>query len=154
MTVLERTFNILTDRELLVELRTSIWQYKEDTDLSWATESNIQGFVKIVVLDIITATGLSDKLKCFSKMSVFKLRPGKYPKPGYLAPTHSPKDIWVVLNGYIPAGIIEVKTPGCSVFRSEYIAGQMLDYLLRLQTFHGLQWVFGKLYSCPLICCS
>jgi len=42
-----------------------------------------------------------------------------------------------------PAGIIAVKTPGLGVFDSELIAGQMLDYLLRLQSFHGLEWVFG-----------
>ena len=65
------------------------------------------------------------------------------PKPAVF-PSHSLIDIWVVFKQGLPAGIIEVKTPGHAVFDSKYIAGQMLDYMLRLQTFHGLQWVFGK----------
>jgi len=66
------------------------------------------------------------------------------PKPAVF-PSHSLIDIWVVFKQGLPAGIIEVKTPGHAVFGSKYIAGQMLDYMLRLQTFHGLQWVFGMI---------
>ena len=46
----------------------------------WASESDIQGFVKIVLQGAIREAGLQGKLHCFNELSVFELRP----------------DIWIV----------------------------------------------------------
>ena len=72
----KRGFVVLDDRQLLTECQCAIWPLKLNTSLSWATESDIQGYVKLVVSDIIAATGLADTLECFNELSVFKFRPG------------------------------------------------------------------------------
>ena len=71
----KRGFVVLNDRQLLTERQCAIWPQKLNSGLSW-TESDIQGYVKQVVSDIIGATGLADTLECFNELSVFKFRPG------------------------------------------------------------------------------
>ena len=81
---------------------------------AWATESDVQGFVKIVLQDAIEAAGLSQRLTCYNEMSIFKLRP----------------DIWVVTNDRgVPVGVCEVKKPGRSIMDSRVLHGQIYDYV-------------------------
>jgi hypothetical protein len=120
-------FNLLANMTLTAA--PGIWSQHQTGGLeSWGSESDIQGFVKIVLTDAIFAVGLKNRLHCFNELSVFSIRP----------------DIWIVVNNRgVPVGVCEVKTPGSSIMESDIIHGQIFDYMLQLRSFHGLKHVFG-----------
>jgi hypothetical protein len=123
----ERTFNIL--KNLTLHGGEVIWtKFRQNCLSSWSSEADIQSFVQDVISDALTSIGLEKKLICQKEMSVFKVRP----------------DIWVVTIGKgIPVGVIEVKKPDEKIMSSELVHGQIYDYMIRLQSFHGLKNVFG-----------
>lgn len=105
-----------------------LWtKYAQQGPLPWATESDIQALVKDMLVDAISGVGLSDKIQCFNELSVFDLRP----------------DIWLVLAGGFPIGVVEVKTHSNDILKSPRVCGQIFDYMLRLKSFFGLTHVFG-----------
>eukprot|EP00977_Amphora_coffeiformis_P000444 scaffold112_cov196-Amphora_coffeaeformis.AAC.11 len=77
--------------------------------------------------------GLEGRVECFNELSIFDLRP----------------DIWIVCNGGVPIGVVEVKKTAIDnedeTLHSPFVQGQLFDYMLRLQSFFGLQHVFGIL---------
>jgi len=106
-----------------------IWRLKKDR-ARWATEQDIAALVRHVLQDSISSAGLEDVLDCHAELSVFELRP----------------DIWIVMTNLgIPVGVVEVKRPGDDdvVMNDATVFGQVYDYMMRLQSFHGLQCVFG-----------
>lgn len=104
------------------------WTFFHSTEMTWASETDIQNYVQAVIADAIAAAGLQGVLKATRELSVFRLRP----------------DIWVLVkqNG-IPIGVVEVKKPGGKILESGFVFGQIYDYLLRLKSFHGLKFAFG-----------
>jgi hypothetical protein len=125
--LVEKTFAVLTDLELLNE-GASIWETAKNNQLLLHTESDIQGFVKLVLGDAIAAAGLKDELHLANELSVVDLRP----------------DIWLVLSSHrMPVGVIEVKKPGSTIMQKPLVFGQIYDYLLQLQSFNGLKTPFG-----------
>lgn len=132
--LLERSDYGLFPDENLCRLDSSVlWQIHEvNGSLDWGSESDIQGMVKQVLQTAIYTVGLKGKLKCFNELSIFDLRP----------------DIWIVYGGGIPIGVVEVKKPGeDGTLQHPYVHGQLFDYMLRLQSFFGLEQVFGILTS-------
>lgn len=127
-TLQESTFSALSTIPSSTANASSIWAtLATQPALPWGSESDIQGFVKQVLADVIAATKLDQKLKCFNELGVFRLQ----------------KDIWVVLANGIPVGVVEVKKPGKDIMDSETLHGQIYDYMLRLKNFFGQTWVFG-----------
>ena len=60
--------------------------------------------------------------------------------------SESTTDIWIVCQGGAPIGVVEVKKPDENdTLRHAAVQGQLFDYMLRLQSFFGLQHVFGIL---------
>ncbi len=95
---------------------------------SWGSEREIQTAVTLVLQDLISSVGLEDMLRCYQELSIFKLR----------------ADIWIVVDATgVPVGVVEVKKPGKKIMQSDYVHGQIYDYMMRLRSFHGLKHVFG-----------
>ncbi len=139
-TLIERPVNSI--QNLALRGGTAIWgKYKNRNEpFLWSSESDIQQLVKDVIEDAIAAAGVAREVVCQNELSVFQLRP----------------DIWILLNrgntfvhmkitveGKMPIGIVEVKKPDEDVMNHRLLHGQILDYLLRLKSFYGLQDVFG-----------
>lgn len=130
----ERQFGLFPDEYLCRQDTPALWfihQLNANSN-DWGSESDIQGMVKQVLQTAIFTVGLEGKIKCFNELSIFDLRP----------------DIWIVCVGKIPIGVVEVKEPGADdALQSPYVQGQIFDYMLRLQSFFGLEHVFGILSS-------
>ena len=101
-----------------------------------ASESDIHRLVRFVLEDVkaLASEQLPEmNLELFNELSVFQLR----------------ADIWVVTAGGVPVGAVEAKQPPLSsgdpdaALSDMSLAGEVLDYLLRLKTFHGLRHCFG-----------
>mmetsp|Transcript_521 Transcript_521/g.739 ORF Transcript_521/g.739 Transcript_521/m.739 type:complete len:510 (+) Transcript_521:622-2151(+) len=124
----ERTFLPLKNLRTLDHI-SRIWaDLGSKSTLRWATESDIQGFVKLVINDAIAAAGLENELSCFNELGIFRLRP----------------DIWILFEQKgIPIGVIEVKKPDSKIMNSNRLHGQIYDYMLRLRHFFGQKWIFG-----------
>ena len=136
----ERTFEMYSDAVLCRRDTPALWYVYYDMNggsNDWGSESDIQGLVKQVLQSAICTVGLAAKIKCFNELSIFDLRP----------------DIWIVCTGGIPIGVVEVKKPGDDdddddyALQNPYVQGQIFDYMLRLQSFFGLEHVFGILSS-------
>lgn len=124
----ERVFCPLQD--LRLERGGSIWgMYNaRNNHLPWGSEKDIQTYVKEVIVSAIDAVGLKAELQCQEELSIFNVRP----------------DIWIVTSNHgIPVGVIEVKKPDDSIMKDPVVHGQIYDYMLRLQSFYGIQNVFG-----------
>jgi hypothetical protein len=113
----------------------SLKGFIKDGSLQYSSESDVQGFVKLLMNDVITAAGLSKRLCLFNEIAFNAMRP----------------DIWVfevirdrALN--IPIGNIEVKKSSNELTNKTSI-GQLFDYLLQLRVHHGRNEVFGILTS-------
>lgn len=118
-------FGILKDIKL--EGGRVLWaKFEQDKKLSRGTE-NIQAYVQLLLLDAIAAVGLAGQIECFNELGVFDLRP----------------DIWVMLANGVPIGVVEVKVPSVGILNNPKVHGQIFDYMLRLQSFFGVQDVFG-----------
>ncbi len=122
----EKAFVLLPDLTLRAEGR-SVWETHHNNQLKWHSESDIQGFVRQALGDIIAAAGLQDRIELANELGVVDLR----------------VDIWLVLMNGVPIGVVEVKKPGESIMNSPYLFGQIFDYMLQLQAFHGLSTPFG-----------
>jgi hypothetical protein len=96
------------------------------TKLQYASESDIQGHVKNVILDALGITSL-DGITCLNELSVF----------GHRA------DIWLVARVGKPLGVVEIKKPGINLLNNGHVLGQLYNYMLRLQSFFGVKYVFG-----------
>jgi hypothetical protein len=125
--LLRRKFNVLDDLQL--DGGTVLWRmHTEHSGLStYDTETDI---VRYVILDAITALGLVKELDCINELSLFRLR----------------ADIWIVVKkSGVPVGVLQVKKhkEDSNVLNNENVHGQILDYMLCLKSFHGLQHIFG-----------
>jgi hypothetical protein len=131
----ERTsFGLLPDKVLCHRDSSFLWMAlaRKGGKNNWGSESDIQGMVKQVLEEVIYTIGLEEKIQCFNELSIFDLCP----------------DIWIVCEGGIPIGVVEVKKPGRdNALQNPYVQGQIFDYMLRLQSFFGIKHVFGILSS-------
>ena len=97
--------------------------------LQFSSESDLQGFVKLVIQDMIEAAGLTKKIILLNEITFRRLRP----------------DIWVLELGEtskIPIASVEVKREDKDLSNDRYL-GQIFDYLLQLRQMHGRRDVFG-----------
>lgn len=104
--------------------------------LHWGSESDVQGFVKLVIQDCLVLAGLEKKVSCFNELGIHSVRP----------------DIWIVVTSCgVPIGVVEVKKPTTSnhqdALENSKVHGQIFDYMKRLQTFTGIENVFGIITS-------
>jgi hypothetical protein len=102
----------------------------------WGSEADIQHYVRLAIGDAVASAGIAQDVICQNELSIFQLRP----------------DIWILLSKCKqsrlstfkrPIGIIEVNKPGDTIMPANGLHGRVLDYLLRLKSFFGLQNVFG-----------
>jgi hypothetical protein len=98
----------------------------------YGSESDIARSVRAVLVDVAEALKpvLGElKVSFISELDVFGDR----------------ADLWILRRLGVPVGVVEVKRPGRTdaIFNSEYVAGQIFDYMRRLREFHGLDHVFG-----------
>lgn len=122
------SFGVL--QALKLEGGEGIWAHYNDKgkEFAWSTESDVQSYVKVAIISAIHALGLALVLDCRDELSIFKVRP----------------DIWILTKkGGIPVGVIEVKKPNEKIMEEKLVHGQIYDYMLRLQSFYGIQNVFG-----------
>lgn len=105
-----------------------IRQFTSNPTINWASESDIQGFVKLVLQDILNALNLDTQLSCYNELSVFRWR----------------GDIWVIVDNFgVAIGVIEVKKPDSNILKNTHVHGQILDYMERLKYFFGQAIRFG-----------
>ena len=99
-------------------------------------EDIIQQLVSLGLKDAIASVGLAEELECINEHSLFRLRADML--------------IVVVKKSGVPVGVIEIKNDQ----NLDHHNGQILDYMLRLKSFNGLQSVFGVVttYRCWHIC--
>ena len=116
--------NDITPRAFVSRIWTDLGNVQS---LTWASESDIQGYVKLVIHDAITAAGLEGKVSCMNELGIFRIRP----------------DIWIVIKEGFPIGVLEVKKPDKKIMQSERLHGQIFDYMIRLRNFYGQKHVFG-----------
>lgn len=124
----QREFKPIKNLTLLAGA-TRIWSaHRQGMLRSWGSEKKIQTLIQDVMVDAIASVGLQNQLECQEELSIFKLRP----------------DIWIVtsLKG-VPVGVVEVKKDDAQIMDAPLLHGQIYDYMLRLQSFHGLRHVFG-----------
>ena len=87
-----------------------------DGAIDYASESDIQGFVKDVMYDVLNATGLKNDISMFNEITLTKFRP----------------DIWIVItNKKMPLCVLEVKKPppstkGSSLRSNQNLTSQVL----------------------------
>jgi hypothetical protein len=105
-------------------------QNSRGNELAYGSESDIAGYVKIFIRDVLVACGLNEEIDLFSECSDGVYRP----------------DIWIVRNkNGMPLGVIEVKKPKSNLLGdpSLRVMGQLFDYMLRLRAFFGQNEIFG-----------
>eukprot|EP00298_Acanthocystis_sp_HF-20_P016845 c21604_g1_i1.p1 GENE.c21604_g1_i1~~c21604_g1_i1.p1 ORF type:complete len:507 (+),score=50.08 c21604_g1_i1:35-1522(+) len=89
-------------------------------------EDDVKYYVRCLLNDVIKLTGLD--LQITSELTMLQMR----------------SDLWVLTKNNVPVTIIEVKLPNKEgVSQKPRIAGQLLDYMLRLKLFYGVEDVFG-----------
>jgi len=105
----------------LIPARSALWGFHDDGQLPWSTENDIQGYVKLALVEIIKTAGYAGMLDVLNELSMFTLRP----------------DIWVVRSNGRPIGVCEVKRPNAagkpSALLEPHLAGQIFDYMMRLR---------------------
>jgi hypothetical protein len=105
-----------------------IWGAYRKSGLTYGSESDIQSFVRLVLMDAICEAGLSKEVTCNIELSIYHLRP----------------DIWILCTSSgVPIGVVEVKKPDQNIMNSSLLHGQIYDYMLRLRHFVGLKSIFG-----------
>ena len=100
-----------------------------DGYVDYSSESDLQGFVKLVIQDMISAAGLAKKITLLNEITFKNFRP----------------DIWVLESGEtmkIPIGSVEVKKSKNDI-NNLHCLGQIFDYLYQLRELHGRKEVFG-----------
>lgn len=133
--LVDSNFGLFPDGILKKQDSLGLWiNYTENGEVNnWGCESDIQGLVRQVLKAAIYTVGLEGKVKCFNELSIFDLRP----------------DIWSVCEGGAPIGVVEAKKPAIDdedeTLENTFVQGELFDYMLRLQSFFGLQHVFGLL---------
>lgn len=95
--------------------------------IQYSSESDLQSYVRSLMKDMVTAIGFQDSISIISERGIASFR----------------ADFWVVLQGGIPIGAIEVKLPGVNVLNEPRVLGQIFDYMLRLRNYYGIRQVFG-----------
>lgn len=103
---------------------------------SCASASDIHGLVRFILEDVkaLASEQLPGmNLGLSNALSVFQVR----------------ADIWVVTKAEVPVGVVQVNQPPLgsgdpdAALSDTSLAGELLDYLLRLKTFYGLRHCFG-----------
>jgi hypothetical protein len=102
-----------------------------DGCISYVTENDVALTVRSFVSSIVDALGLSDQVKIFTEIGVFKLRP----------------DLWVISLHAMPIGIIEVKKPDLleseTALEHPNVLGELYDFIKHLPNFYGVSPAFG-----------
>jgi len=125
------TFKVLKDAPLDRDQPATIWIASNRGELAtWGSEADVKRQVRTVIQDAIAASDLIEQLQCYEELR--------------LGVKGEQSDIWIVRSrSGCPVGVIEVKRPGAAIMESEYVHGQIFDYMKRLQSFFGLKVVFG-----------
>jgi hypothetical protein len=106
--------SIMEIRKLELKIISNIQDYQEKalyhtsvitavakTGLKYVSESDVRGFVRLFIVDILAAANLSKKLDCFNEITLMKFRP----------------DIWIIItNNNSPLCVVEVKKPSVNGF--------------------------------------
>lgn len=98
--------------------------------VEYSSENDVAGHVKTLVTHILIALDLNDAA-VYSEITTFNLRP----------------DLWVVIRGGLPIGIIEVKKPdidnGVKGLEHANVLGELFDFMKHLPNFYGITPAFG-----------
>ena len=115
--------NIEEYRESSFDFQSSIFSKVKDGYLKYVSESDVQGFVKDIIYDVLQASKLFKKCECFNEITLVKFRP----------------DIWVIMTkNMLPLCVIEVKKPNEKfelVTNKEFII-QVLLQMIVLKLYH------------------
>jgi len=103
--------------------------------VDWSCEVNIQGYVQLVILDIIRLAGLENAIESHLEVALD-------------ATEHLRPDLVIFRKkGGVIIGVCEVKKPSSSgndlVKVDINLVNQLSSYMLRLKQTHGLEAVFG-----------
>ena len=124
-----RTFGCLTEDSFLEKIgsQTSrIWKPGKIV-VTYASENDVAGSLKILFEDLIAALGLS--LDIVTEVGVWEVRP----------------DMWVITDiNKLPVAAIEVKKPA-DIMNEPTVLGELFDAMKQLQHFYGRQLAIGIL---------
>jgi hypothetical protein len=113
----------------------TIWatfRNKDSKPLSYTGEADITSYCKQVLEEVLKAGGLGGLVNFCEELSLSKIR----------------GDIWFVLNtNGFPIGVCEIKNPGNKALTSQYILGQVYDYMAELNLYHGVKFPFGLIFT-------
>jgi len=100
--------SIMEIRKLELKIISNIQDYQEKalyhtsvitavakTGLKYVSESDVRGFVRLFIVDILAAANLSEKLDCFNEITLMAFRP----------------DLWIITNNNSPLGVVMAKKP-------------------------------------------
>ena len=106
------TFHVLQDLPTSYKNILNLVKDERNEALSWGSESDIQGFVKLAMSKVIRMAGLASQIKCLNELGIFRSR----------------ADVWLVISKSMPIGVIEVKKPSRSIMSDPKLHGQFIDY--------------------------
>ena len=92
--------------------------------IGYSTEMDVQFRVLELMNNMLVAAELTEDLVLRNDLQIHDLK----------------ADIWVVSYNGHPVGAIEVKKPGKNL---QNVEGQLMDYMLKIRSFHGLRHVYG-----------
>jgi hypothetical protein len=102
-----------------------------DGCIYYVTENDVASTVRSFVCSIVDALGLSDQVKVYTEIGVFKLRP----------------DFLVITLRAMPIGIIGVKSPDLlgseTALEHPNVLGELYDFIKHLPNFYGVSPAFG-----------
>jgi hypothetical protein len=126
-TLTEQNMHVLRDGENGFHMQQPDLAPVHQSRMEWSQESGVQGFVHSVVQEVVSTLNLQEELSVLNELSVMRNR----------------VDVWVLLKHGIPIGVFEVKKPSQSALNSEWLHGQVKDYMGLLPALHGLKHAFG-----------
>ena len=99
-------------------------------NLDWFNEDTIKSFCSDVLKDAIGCLFLNQNLCVVPELSIMGER----------------SDLWILKNGEVSIGLVEVKHPGeIDVMNNTWVFGQVHGYLQVLKNFYGVQYPIALL---------
>eukprot|EP01118_Nematostelium_gracile_P018556 TRINITY_DN8271_c0_g1_i1.p1 TRINITY_DN8271_c0_g1~~TRINITY_DN8271_c0_g1_i1.p1 ORF type:complete len:516 (-),score=92.47 TRINITY_DN8271_c0_g1_i1:98-1570(-) len=125
----EKPFGIIDPEFIPLPDASLIWikQSYYRSALPVSAEATIEGYVVLVLEELLKNLGLLENLTVSQQIGIFRAKP----------------DIWIVFKNGIPIGVVEVKKPAVGVMSHPKVLGQILLYMTQLKSFYGIQDIFG-----------
>lgn len=127
---IEKDFGLLNERSFENIKNYPMGLIATNGAVEYGTENDVAGHVKTLVTHVLIALD-ADDAAVYSEIATFNLRP----------------DLWVVIHGGLPIGVIEVKKPdidnGVKGMENANVLGELFDFMEHLPNFYGITPAFG-----------